>query len=113
MQIIDPIQNKLSHLQAIPVAGPLIFSPVKTLISTAQIVAGLGAGILFGATATTTLLAFGPNKVWKRLFEASFEGFWLSTKGFGSLCYACGNMATLGLLGMSVRQITPSDQHAG
>ena len=41
------IQRRLSFAQAIPIVGPLIFSPMKAMVSTAQIIAGIAGSIIF------------------------------------------------------------------
>ena len=42
------VQETLLKAQATPLVGPIVVSPVKALISTAQLVAGIAGIILFG-----------------------------------------------------------------
>lgn len=101
MNPIDNVQTGLSKLQAIPVAGPLIFSPVKAGLSHVQMIAGFALGIFAGMAATAAAIV-GADRLAGRLADISVFGFAESIKGFGSLFYACANMATLGILGLCV-----------
>lgn len=98
--VTNALQTNLSRLQAIPVVGPVVFSPAKAVLSTAQMVAGLAVGILFGAAATTCgILGLHPFAAGAGII--SLHGFASSISGFGSLFYACANIATLGVLGLT------------
>lgn len=105
MILLNGIQKKLSDLQTIPVAGPFVVSPVKIVVSVAQMVAGLTSGIFFGMLATSASI-HGIRMIPKSFSETSMHGFLESALGFGSLLYASANMATLGILGRFVVEIT-------
>lgn len=101
MIIIDQLQTGLSKLQAIPVVGPSIFSPCKALLSTAQMIVGLAYGVLFGFVGTSAAV-LGLNKIAQPILHVASEALAEAVLGFGSLFYACSNMATLGILGLTV-----------
>ena len=105
MIIINEVQTGLSSLQAIPIVGPLVFSPAKIVLGTAQVVAGLATGIFFGMLATSAAI-LELRKISEGFGEGAKIGFTESILGFGSLFYASLNMATLGILGLVVVGMT-------
>lgn len=96
--MIDQTQRALSVLQAVPVIGPLVFSPVKMGFSLAEMISGLAIGIIFGIGATISD-AIGAKSVSRGLGSIALTGFRHSITGFGSLFYASSNLATLGIVG--------------
>lgn len=90
------IQRDLSQSQSIPVVGPICISPIKAVVSIAQIIAGLAGTILFGPIAY-----FTHNNELALLSVHSF--LYLGT-GIIGLLYSVTNMLTLGILGLSIER---------
>lgn len=109
MNIVDHAQLGLSKLQALPVVGPIVFSPIKITLSNIQMISGFAIGIIFGMAATTMAL-LNNDRLAGRLAAISLRGFADTTKGFCSLFYACANIATLGILGICV-ELTRADTY--
>lgn len=85
------VQRTLSGAQATPIVGPLFVSPVKAVVSIAQIIGGLVFGILFAP------LSFVFNSEWlagKSLACGGHLGL-----GFFSLGYSLTNIVSLGFVG--------------
>ena len=107
MMIFDPIQSGLSKLQTLPIIGPIVFSPAKIMVSVAQMIAGFATGIIAGVIATTLdRLGLHNRNLTNESYSIAFNGFKGAVFGFVSVFYACGNMATLGMLGQFV-ELTP------
>ncbi len=88
--IID-VQRKLSISQTIPLAGFLIISPIKLVVSILQMIIGLAAAILLGVLAT--LVCSGS------LAEKSFISLIYVGVGALSFAYAIANLISMGGLG--------------
>ena len=101
MSLFDYTQSGLSKLQAVPIIGPVVFSPVKMIWSTAQIIKGLAVGVFFGMPAAA-LHTLGNDRVAAYLAEIAALEFWTAFKGVGHLFYAAINLASLGIIGGSV-----------
>ena len=54
MSLLGQVQSSLSTLQAIPLAGPIMVSPVKVLVSKVQMISGLALGAIYGGAAVGT-----------------------------------------------------------
>ena len=85
------VQRRLSFTQAIPIIGPLIFSPVKAFVSTAQIIASLASAIFLGIGFCLT----NDFTILERLQEANLH----IVLGGCSLAYAIINFSSYGLAG--------------
>lgn len=90
-------QRRLSFAQSVPIVGPLIFSPVKAIVSTAQIIAGLASAIFWGIGFCLTEDYF----ISSRLQEATIH----VGMGCGSLAYSFVNFVTYGLVGFTAEWI--------
>jgi len=101
MIVFDAPQSALSFLQGVPVVGPVVVSPVKAVFSIAQMITGLIIGIFAGMAATGSA-SLGLNNLARPLAVTAGVGFLSATKGYFSLMYACLNIATLGILGLTV-----------
>lgn len=101
MSIVDVCQSGLSKLQAIPLVGPVVFSPVKATLSNTQIIVGLAVGI-FSQVAAISMALVGERREARYFSGISSCGFAETFKGIGSLFYACVNMATFGIVGLCV-----------
>jgi hypothetical protein len=100
MSLIGAVQSKLSTLQAIPLAGPVLFSPIKALVSKVQIISGAVLGTVYaGATPAGYIL---DSRLGSDMAHASLYQFGEMVDGVGSLGYAFANVATLGVLGICV-----------
>lgn len=85
------VQRYLSRAQATPVIGPLLVSPVKAVVSTAQLIAGLVATIFLG---TLSMLTFNDFLAAKTLQALGHAGL-----GFTGLAYSVSNFISLGIVG--------------
>lgn len=106
MLVVNEVQSTLSRLHIIPVVG-LVASTAKIMLGTAQIVAGLATGVMFGMAATSAEL-LGAHTLANGFGAVAISGFGESVSGFGSLFYGCANCATWGILGICV-EITRRD----
>jgi len=98
------VQRQLSKAQAFPVAGPIIASPVKAVISLAEIVGGLASTIIFGVLATLFLMVFAetPCGFCVEMACDSLAHLGLGILSFG---YSVANMCTLGLVGYRIEYL--------
>lgn len=101
MHIFEETQNNLSTAQAIPLAGPLLISPIKGLLSSAQIITGLCLGIFLEFNAIHASLKGRPCTA-ENYTDAANEMFTSGLRGGVHLIYACANFATFGILGLYV-----------
>ena len=87
-------QSRLSYMQAFPLLGPLIVSPIKAVISCAEIVAGVACTIIFGTISLISLFQLS----WSR--RGIIDG--IGHVGLGSLGFIASvlNIATLGISGV-------------
>ncbi|HEV8051012.1 MAG TPA: hypothetical protein VGP47_00845 [Parachlamydiaceae bacterium] len=106
------IQRSLSSLQAIPVIGPLVFSPIKMGVSVAEMISGFAIGIIFGIGATVSN-SIGANSLCNELGIISLRGFGHALTGFASLFYGASNLATLGLVGGCLEMSNWQNAHIG
>lgn len=107
MVIFDPwyisdVQVKLSEYQSTPIIG-MVVSPFKALLSTAQIVAGLGAMILLGPVSHYT-----DNE---EISEAFNWGFTHLFFGINGLAESIINIATLTLLCCYLEHSNKEDEY--
>ncbi len=91
------VQNCLSRFQATPLIGPFIGSPLKALLSAAELVTALALSVIFGALFTVT-----GNKT---------LGDWTMSMnrhvglGITGLIYSVVNFLSLGLIGHRVENL--------
>ena len=97
---MNKMQDKASRLQAIPVLGPLVGSPIKAFISTCQLVAALATKIIFG---TATL--FTDNRFCKKANLAANHHL---GAGVFHLLYSAVNVLSLGIVGYQAVKISNS-----
>lgn len=95
------VQRTLSKAQAIPLVGPVVFSPVKAVVSLAQIIAGVAGTILFG---TVGFFTDSPSILKPLGHSIGHMGM-----GLTSFVYSGINMATLGLFGISMEGLFSKD----
>lgn len=91
------LQTSLTKMQAFPVVGPLIFSPVKATVSIIEIVTKIALAVLLTLGALITLI---PDPQFSlNLF--TFTGYALKDffEAWGSLALAILNLGTLGIAG--------------
>lgn len=85
------IQSGLSRFQAVPIIGPVVGSPIKALVSTAQLVIAVAGKIIFGGLSCCTNNTF--------VKETSIAASRHFSMGLGSLCYSVINVLSLGIIG--------------
>lgn len=90
------IQRNLSRFQAVPVVGPLIFSPLKAVVSLVQLVVGFVIAIL--------ALAIGMICCSDKSLEVGIKAFAQSGMGLLGLAYSIANMLTLGIVAFCIEQ---------
>ncbi len=88
------IQRSLSRLQAIPVLGSTLVSPIKAVVSLAETVAGIAGAILFG---TIAVITDDKDSVGRCVESLGHIG--LGLLGF---MYSVSNFFTLGAVGYTV-----------
>ncbi len=88
---MNNLQNATSRLQAIPVLGPLVVSPIKAFISICQLVAALATKIIFS---TATL--FTDNNFCKKANLAANHHI---ATGLSHFTYSALNVLSLGIFG--------------
>ena len=86
----DDVQSILSQTQAIPIVG-MLFSPVKAVVSVAQIISGFAAGVIFGSMSLLLFDSVFANK--------SLRAFETGVVGIGHLAYSVINFVSLGIIG--------------
>ncbi len=86
------VQRGLSRFQAVPLLGPIVGSPIKALISTAQIVVAFVAMIFY-----SSLFSFTRSQT---MFERTATSFGHLTMGAVGLAYSIMNLCTLGMGGL-------------
>ena len=99
--IVDQVQSELSFLQAMPLYGPLIFSPLKMCVSLVQMISGLAVGVIFGI-GTLVAAAVDARSLRDRMSKVADSAFDHSAKGAIHLIYATVNLASLGFIGFLV-----------
>lgn len=92
---LDSVQRSLSKAQTIFIAGPLLVSPAKALLSSAQIIVEFAKTILCSA-ATLTCATLGSSYT-EFFARHTFNSFCGMVSGIGSLTYSLANIATFGL----------------
>lgn len=91
------IQRSLSKLQAIPVIGSTLVSPVKAVVSLAETVAGIAGAIIFGTLAVVTSSPYCAEKCIKSVAHIG-----LGLLGF---MYSVSNFISLGIVGYTVENL--------
>lgn len=91
VRIMWDVQREMSRAQTISVIGPLFVSPVKAMVSVAQIVGGLAMTILLGSAAVIT------RDYWFVL--KSVESMAHVAEGAFGFSYAMINLCTFGVAG--------------
>ncbi|MEI8364859.1 MAG: hypothetical protein WCF65_00415 [Parachlamydiaceae bacterium] len=99
-QGLNGVQRGLSVAQAVPVVGPIAFSPCKAILSVAQLVTGLAKTIFFGTFALSSLV-FKLPKITVWCGERTSEGVRGVFNGTCSLIYSSANLLTLGIVGFT------------
>lgn len=94
-------QRTLSILQAAPFVGPFVFSPIKAVVSLAQMIMGVALTII-GAYLTVI------NPSWQSSKEVIESGVNHVFSGCLSMIYSLTNIATCGLAGLSFELIVGS-----
>ena len=85
------VQRTLSRFQAVPLLGPVVGSPIKAMVSTAQIVAAFVAIIFWGSLFSITQSS--------SMFDRTATSLGHLTMGAAGLAYSIVNLFTLGLSG--------------
>ena len=98
--MIDSLQRSLSIAQAVPVIGPILVSPVKALVSTAEIIMGIAQTTLCGTGFLVCLTLKVPGSVF--FGEQSLIGAYHMLSGTGSLAYSLANFLTFGMTGIFI-----------
>lgn len=124
---IGKLQRNLTHAQHTPVAGPLLASPAKAIVSTAQSVAGVAVALFSFSVVLMTKLALPmfhiKNVDGKFVTNGGLKGFKRGLvdthvisiilmlqsllqveKGLKGLASSVVNMATLGIAGQKFDQ---------
>lgn len=91
------IQRNLSQAQATPIVGPLVVSPVKGVVSLAQIIVGIAGTILFG---TLALLSWNDT-----MFKYAAKSLGHVGIGFTGFVYSISNFISLGLVGYRIERM--------
>lgn len=94
----NSIQQSLNWYQSYPVVGSTVFSPVKAVVSTVQIISGLARCVLSEMAAIAAKVT-GQHCLSKRLHFIAFKSLKQAGEGLGNLFYACINFGTLGIAG--------------
>jgi hypothetical protein len=81
------VQRKLSKLQSIPVVGPFVISPIKSIYSVVEIVSSFALGVF----AMFANHLFGANM-------DTFNAFFSMTCGVVSFAYSALNILSLGII---------------
>lgn len=113
MSIINDLQRNLSVAQqALPIVSPLVVSPVKAVVSIAQIIYGIARATFFGVA---TLSAYSLNIFFNDNYKISNATALLGEQmGYGmldqingtcSLIYSLSNLFTLGVTGFVCERI--------
>lgn len=100
MSPIDEVQRGLSKAQAFPIAGPLLVSPAKMIVSTAQIIYGIAKAVFFGTIALSTAV-LGYSNLAEKSTKEMVSGFAHMLFGTCSLIYSNANFWTLGIVGFT------------
>ncbi len=90
-------QRTLSVAQATPIMGPLLVSPVKAVVSIAQLIVGVVGSIFFGFFAALTFN--------DRLGELAFKSLCHAGMGFLGLLYSVSNFVSLGIIGYNIENM--------
>lgn len=95
---VDGLQGRLRNWQAYPIIGPVIFSPIKAIISLVQLVLGMLVYIfakLAASLCCSKCCAGLKNKIQHVVNQAHHN----MVIGLGELYYSLTNMATIGIVG--------------
>ena len=95
-------QRNLSTAQATPIVGPLLVSPIKAVVSVAQLVVGAVGSIFFGLLAAISLN--------DKLGELAFKSLCHTGMGLLGLLYSASNFVSLGLVGYRIENLGASRQ---
>lgn len=99
------IQRFLSKAQAIPLVGPLLFSPIKLLVSILVFTFSLGTYTIVAGPILAIYLLFGITKSFflDGILDKVLKGcsFYFMIGGIGMI-YSLSNFATLGILGYMI-----------
>lgn len=88
------VQRSLSTSQNIPIVGPLIASPIKAVISTAQLISAIAATVFLGSLAVVT---------WDETLRIlTFEAIAHCGLGLIGLIYSLSNIITLGIVAYKI-----------
>ncbi len=98
-QVTDSIQSYLSHAQAVYVVG-LLVSPVKAMLSTAQLVAGFVVTVIFNVL--SALCAAQPDSA---LAEYALATKLIAISGLENLEYSVSNFFSFGSVGRQREQL--------
>lgn len=83
-------QKHLNNFQSCPAVGPLIFSPIKGILSVFQIISGLAIAVFF----SIGFLASGCTNHW---IDYAVKGMIDVNLGWMHLAYSILNLITLGM----------------
>lgn len=93
IDVMNQVHDKLSTLQALPLVGPIIFSPIKGVVGISQAVVSCALGALF---VLASILTCGQIDALKNGAAISLAHVVLGMSAAG---YALLNIATLGIAG--------------
>jgi hypothetical protein len=91
---VDKIQSKLSEYQLTKIAGPLIVSPVKAILSIAQTITGIAIEVIFGVLASVADIFSKELSVF--FDDLCHKGVSIRNKGFKNFLSAGYNLITFG-----------------
>lgn len=103
---MNRIQAKLSIMQAIPIVGPMVYSPAKAMVSAAQVVVGL-AKTVFYTMLMPLVVGFGSDREVCENVDDLIEGLHHVIWGTIGLQYSIINMGTLGIAGFFIEMVFP------
>jgi len=95
------LQKKLNILQALPIVGPVVFSPIKALVSKVQIIASVTLGVSFGCESICASMQ-GMKQTAEHYDKHLVKSFNAAIEGAVNFLYASINFATFGIVGMCV-----------
>lgn len=98
IKIAWDVQNALSEAQTNPIGGPFLISPIKAVLSLAELIAGFAIFVLFG---TLTIVAH--NKI---LGAITAEAALHTGLGLIHFAYSLSNIISLGVVGCFIEDLT-------
>ncbi len=92
------MQDRLTDLQVKFLIGPIIFSPIKVVVSSVQIVGNLALAAILTLGALIALIGSPGKSI--ELFTHTYYALAASIFGWGSMALAVLNLSSLGIVGI-------------